>query len=341
MRREYRQLMKRRLGVATWPSRLAATIALLALALAASAAARADGSADSVAFPGRNGEIVFSSVRSASGPNRFYDLYLMRSNGTRLRRITKGAAFERYPSWSPDGRWIAFISNRSRPGNEGAYEIYVMRPNGSGFRRVTNDRWVDDQLAWSPDGKRLVFSSSRASGRFGLSVINVNGTGYHRLTRDGEGLPAWSPDGRSIAYERPNHTAGVNGIQEIWLMSPDGSNRRQLTFPPKHPEIASLNGHDSMADWSPSGDAIAFARRHRGRQDIYVLRADGTGLRRLTKAAGQHTWPAWSPDGKRIVFVSHRSRKAGIYTMNADGSHERRLITGAVDYAYPDWQPLR
>jgi Tol biopolymer transport system component len=73
------------------------------------------------------------------------------------------------------------------------------------------------------------------SGRFGLSVINVNGTGFRRLTRDGEGLPAWSPDGTMIAYERFNPAAGVSGIDELWLMSPDGSNRRQLTFPPQHP----------------------------------------------------------------------------------------------------------
>jgi Tol biopolymer transport system component len=129
---------------------------------ATAAAAHVDDGSRSLAFRGRNGEILFSSVRSAKGPNRFFDLYLIRPDGTKLRRITRGRAFERYPARSPDGRWIAFISNRSRPGNEGAYEIYVMRPNGRGFRRVTHDRWVDDQLAWSPDGKRFVFSSSRA-----------------------------------------------------------------------------------------------------------------------------------------------------------------------------------
>jgi TolB protein len=321
-------------------SRLAVAVALVLSTVAASAAARVDDGSGSVAFRGRNGEILFSSVRSATGPNRFYDLYLIRPDGTKLRRITRGRAFERYPAWSPDGRWIAFISNRSRPGNEGAYEIYVTRPNGRSFRRVTHDRWVDDQLEWSPDGKRFVFSTSRGSGRFGLSVINVNGTGFRRLTRDGEGLPAWSPDGTTIAYERFNPSAGASGIDELWLMSPDGSNRRQLTFPPQHPDIPSRNAHDSMADWSPSGKEIAFSRRYRGRTDIYVIRSDGSGLRRLTREAGQHTWPTWSPDGKRIVFVSVRSRKSAICTMNADGSGQKRLVTGAVDYAYPDWQPL-
>jgi Tol biopolymer transport system component len=319
-----------------------ASLAAAAL-FAASAAALAGAPSVSGVVPGRNGEIVFASVRSARGPYRFFDLYLIRPDGTKLRRITRGRPFERYPAWSPDGKWIAYVSDRSKPGNDGAYEIYVMRPNGTGLRRVTHDRWTDDQLAWSPDGKQLVFSSSRASGTFGISVMNVNGTGYRRLTRDLEGVPAWSPDGTTIAYDRYNPAAGTSGIHEIWLMNPDGTNRRQLTFPPQHEEVASLNGQDSMPDWSPNGSEIAFVRHYRGRSDIYVIRADGSGLRRLTNTnqAGQHSWPAWSPDGKRIVFVSVSRRKPAIYTMNADGSHPKRLTTGGIDYAYPDWQPLR
>jgi TolB protein len=289
--------------------------------------------------PARNGEIVFSSVRAASGPNRFFDLYLMRADGTRLRRITGSRAWERYPSWSPDGRWIAYVSDRSRPGNEGSYEIYVMRPNGTGLRRVTRDRWIDDQLAWSPDGRQLAFVSSRASGRFGISVMNVNGTGFRRITHEGEGLPAWSPDGTTIAYERFNPRLGTSGTHEIWLMNPDGTNRRQLTFPPQ-PDTGT-SADDYMPEWSPSGGELAFARRYRGRTDIYVIRSDGAGLRRLTRQAGQHTWPAWSPNGRSIAFVTALRRKRAVYSMNVDGSQQKRLTFGAVEYAYPDWQPLR
>jgi Tol biopolymer transport system component len=295
--------------------------------------------AASVAAPARNGEIVFAGVGAASGPNRFFDLYLMRADGTRVRRITRGRAWERFPSWSPDGRWIAYISDRSRPGHEGSYEIYVMRPNGTGLRRLTRDRWIDDQLAWSPDGRQLAFVSSRPGGRFGISVMNVNGTGFRRLTHDGEGLPAWSPDGTTIAYERFNARLGSSGTYEIWLMNPDGSDQRQLTFPP--PAETGPDADDFMPEWSPSGNELAFARRYRGRTDIHVIRADGSGLRRLTRQAGQHTWPAWSPDGRRIAFVTALGRRRGLYSMNIDGSGLRRLAHGAVDYAYPDWQPLR
>jgi TolB protein len=82
-------------------------------------------------------------------------------------------------------------------------------------------------------------------------------------------------------------------------------------------------------------------RSYRGRADVYTTRADGTGMRRLTKDAGQYSWPAWSPDGRRIVFVRHHSRKVDVNVMNADGTQQKRLTTGGLDYAYLDWQPLR
>src|SRR5215218_5024359 len=76
---------------------LFAGLALATMLLASVAAAAPGVNSGRGAFPGRNGEIVFTSVRAAAGPNRFYDLYLMRPDGTRLRRITRGPAFERYP----------------------------------------------------------------------------------------------------------------------------------------------------------------------------------------------------------------------------------------------------
>ncbi len=281
----------------------------------------------------RNGEIVFSSLRVRNGD---YDLYLMRADGTRKRRITRRRAFERYPRWSPDGKWLAYISNRSRPSSEEAYEIYIMRPNGTGFRRMTNDRWVDDQLAWSPDGKRIAFESNRQTSKFALWVLNVDRSGLRKLA-DNASLPAWSPDSETIAFVRSNPKGGPSGTDEIWVMDQDGTNERRLTAPPVG---RTSSGRDSMPEWSPDGNQLAFVRRYRGRSDIYTIGADGTGLRRLTKDSGQYSWPAWSPDGRRIVYVRHHSRKVDVNVMNADGSQQKRLTTGGLDYAYLDWQPL-
>jgi TolB protein len=312
---------------------MAAALEVLASsANAAGAAPNARSGGD--AFPGTNGELVFA----VANRSRYYpDLYLMRSDGTGLRRITSRGAYT--PAWSPDGKWIAFASNRSRPRHENASEIYVMRANGTALRRVTRNRFADWQPAWAPDGKRLIFQSSSASGS-GIAVINVNGTGFRRLTDDSEAVPAWSPDGKTIAFALSASRGGDTATYGIWLMNPDGSNRRQLTFPPQHPDGGSLNGADSMPEWSPDGEQIAFTRRYRGREDISAIRVDGTGLRRLTNKVGQHYEATWSPNGRRIVFITALYQRRVIDVMNADGTQQRRLITGRGGYIDPDWQPL-
>jgi TolB protein len=126
-------------------------------------------------------------------------------------------------------------------------------------------------------------------------------------------------------------------------MDADGTNQRQLTTPPN----AAGLGKETEPDGSPDGNWIAFARYHEPhpgpgslefRRDIYLVRPDGTDLRRLTKLTGFNSSPAWSPDGKRIAFTSDRRRQA-IYTMNADGTKQKRLTTTDLDVASPTWQP--
>jgi TolB protein len=302
---------------------LFAGLALATMLLASAAAAAPGASLAGDTFPGRNGEIVFSGGRD------YPDLYLMRADGTKLRRITKARGADFFPAWSPDGKWIAYISNGSRPRDQVAYEIYVMRANGSRLRRVTRDRFPDYDLAWAPDGKHFVFQSTRPSATSGVWVVNVNGTGLRRLTGDAA-QPAWSPDGKTIAFVRSGR---------IWLMNANGSDVRQLTVPPEPPE-SERPASDQTPDWSPNGEQIAFERAYRGRRDIYAIRSDGSGIRRLTKEAGQHIFPAWSPNGRRIVFVTLRYQKREIDVMNADGTQQKRLSTGLGEYVHPDWQPL-
>ena len=161
--------------------------------------------------------------------------------------------------------------------------------------------------------------------------MNVDGSGQRRLTRTValKVAPAWSPDGRRIAF-----VGRRDGNLEIYVMSADGSGQRRLTR---------NAGRDSDPVWSPDGRRIAFESNWQ----VWVMNADGSGQRRLTRNGARNFAPAWSPDGQRIAFERGRRQRDAcsacpgargytVYVMNADGSGQQRLSRGA---SQPRWSP--
>ena len=140
--------------------------------------------------------------------------------------------------------------------------------------------------------------------------------------------PAWSPDGRHIAF-----SSNLVGSGDIYVMDADGGNPRRLT------NNGQGNGEPS---WSPDGRYIAFQSSRDGNREIYVMGANGRNPRRLTNNDASDEFPAWSPDGRHIIFSSdrHGSRwKYQIYLMDADGSNPRRLTNNDASEARPAWSP--
>lgn len=153
--------------------------------------------------------------------------------------------------------------------------------------------------------------------------MGVDGSGQTRLTDNGGGdfQPAFSPDGRTIAF-----VSTRDGQGEIYTMNADGSGQANRTNSP---------GEDFAPAFSPDG-RIAFWSNRDGNLDIYVMSGDGTGLARLTSDPGADVDPAFSPDGRKIAFV----RNSQIYVMNADGSGQTRLTTSPLIYtAQPNFSP--
>jgi TolB protein len=212
--------------------------------------------------------VVFVSDRGGDD-----DLYVMRADGTSLRRLTRTrGAREATPAWSPDGRRILFA--RSTPARE--HDVYVIDATGRNERRLTRGRstWIDIAPAVSPDGSTIVIASNRMpDGNLELFTLTPSGRILDRLTHTPVGdaaagddnLPDWSPDGTSILF---TSTRDANG--ELYVTAPDGSAQTRLTRTPGTSEFAPR--------WSPDGGWIVYVRETlAGRNPrIEIARADGS-----------------------------------------------------------------
>src|SRR6185437_2067538 len=95
------------------------------------------------------------------------DIYVIRDDGTNLRRLTSSQSIESTPEWSPNGRQISFTSGRG-----GSPQIYVMDAEGTNVRRISFDGEWNDDATWSPDGERIAYTS-RVNGRFQIRIANT------------------------------------------------------------------------------------------------------------------------------------------------------------------------
>jgi len=173
-----------------------------------------------------------------------------------------------------------------------------------------------------------------------LSVSLVQTTGASvSVARPNFNDPAWSPDGRQIAFTS-NQTDPTRFFPDVWVMNADGSNMRRLTDGPADcPNDPCGRGHPS---WSPDGKRLAY----QAFAWIDVINSDGTGHRRLWTKGNEATGaccPAWSPGaGRRIAFtVGGEGIPAQLWVMKADGTGKKRLARAPDGYAYtfPTWSP--
>jgi TolB protein len=182
--------------------------------------------------------IAFSSTRDGEP-----DVYVMRADGSDVRRITDDPASDWAPAWSPDGAAIAFNSNRS-----GTFDIYRIGPDRGATTAVTGGPDDDFEPDWSPDGSQIAFTSNRG-GDFAIWLVSAEGGEPTRLdTGDGNAyMPSWSPDGERIAF-----ASSRTGDFEVYVVPANGGEPTNIS---RNPGVD--DGWVAPA-WSPDGSLILY-----------------------------------------------------------------------------------
>ncbi|NKB72326.1 MAG: hypothetical protein GKR89_35055 [Candidatus Latescibacteria bacterium] len=261
---------------------------------------------------GNMGQIAFVSDRDGDA-----EIYLMNGDGSDPKRLTDQPGLDGHPTWSPDGKQLAFVSNR-----DGNFELYSMDMDSGAVTRLTDSPAPDIMPTWGPDGE-IVFVSGR-DGAPQLYAIDPASRQVRRLTRSQteDWTPSWSPDGGRIAYAAGGdlHLIGADGtgmqaliegegINGVPSWSPDGARIVFQAQPEPAAKISLLRildvssgavrplGKGFRADWSPDGRRLAVERMEEegDNREIYIVAADGSGLRNLSNNDAKDEYPAWRP----------------------------------------------
>jgi len=292
-------------------------------------------------FGGENAEAYFSKddkwiIFQHRGAGETADqIYIMDTEGKNRRMVSTGKGRTTCSYIFPGNKKILFASTHGSSDSPLAppdmsrgyvwklypeFEIYTAKFDGSGLKRLTNNPGYDAEATIRRDGKKVVFTSKR-DGDVDIYSMDPDGKNLKRLTTEPgyDGGPFFSFDGKLIVYRasRPQTPAELADYQEliqtdllrparleIFVMSADGSNKRQLT----------KNGAANFAPFfHPDGKRIIFAsnmENPRGRNfDLYMIGLDGSAPERITFSPEFDSFPMFTGDGKKLIWASNRAAK--------------------------------
>jgi TolB protein len=297
------------------------------------------------AYPGSNGRIAYAGYPGPFATDN--DIFTVLPSGSATRQLTDNAFGDVNPSWSADGRRLAYVRAVG-----GRFQVFKMWAAGGEQTRVTHDAGDDSSPSFSPSGRRIAYTKDNlpvADGntprRVSIFTIRADGTGKRRIARHYAASPEYSPNGERIVFDGSPNGKHNNGI---WTIDPDGSHLRRLSAP------GNGGNYDQTPAWSPDGEHIVFLRcdrdsTHGCEGAVFLMRANGSYKRPILAIRGEVA-PTFSPTGNRIALTVFEFEDCSdVYTMSLTGSNPHAVTHNCEDFnnggpggfaAQPSWQPL-
>lgn len=249
------------------------------------------------------------------------DLYICDADGSEFVQLTREGAVCIAPSWTPDGRSVAYTSFHG-----GFPDIYVINLHSRKRKKLLSYPGLNLGASISPDGRLLAATLSK-DGNPELYVMTMSSGRLRRLTRTPDTVetsPSWSPDGKQIAY-----VSDASGLPQIYVVGLGGGRSRRLVY----------RGSQNVApDWGPRGK-IAYSSRRNGHYQICVYDPGEKNGIQVTSGNADFENPSWAPDGRHIVCTRTQGYKSNVYVLDIMGGAPVRLTKFEGDWHSPTWSP--